>query len=136
MADWRTTLAVSVVIPLPLLFAFICLRIMDMSANLLSMGAIDFGIITDGAVVMVEAIFVALDRKARDMGMPTFNHISKMGIIRRAARDKARAVFFSKLIIITALLPIFALYIFPLIVETIYNKVLYGKDGKLDMRKI
>ncbi|WP_394811081.1 efflux RND transporter permease subunit, partial [Bacteroides xylanisolvens] len=45
---------VAVVIPLALLFAFICLRVMGMSANLLSMGAIDFGIIIDGAVVMVE----------------------------------------------------------------------------------
>lgn len=54
MADWRTTVVVAVVIPLALLFAFICLRIMGMSANLLSMGAIDFGIIIDGAVVMVE----------------------------------------------------------------------------------
>ena len=45
MADWRTTVIVAVVIPLALLFAFICLRVMGMSANLLSMGAIDFGII-------------------------------------------------------------------------------------------
>ena len=54
MADWRTTLIVSLVIPLALLFAFMCLKLKGMSANLLSMGAIDFGIIIDAAVVMVE----------------------------------------------------------------------------------
>ena len=104
MADWRTTVIVAVVIPLALLFAFICLRVMGMSANLLSMGAIDFGIIIDGAVVMVEGVFVALDKKAREVGMPAFNVMSKMGLI----RHKAKAVFFSKLIIITALIPIFS----------------------------
>ena len=108
MADWRTTVVVAVVIPLALLFAFICLRVMGMSANLLSMVAIDFGIIIDGAVVMVEGIFVALDRKAKEVGMPTFNLMSKMGLIRQTAKEKARAVFFSKLIIITALIPIFS----------------------------
>ncbi len=108
MADWRTTVVVAVVIPLALLFAFICLRVMGMSANLLSMGAIDFGTIIDGAVVMVEGIFVALDRKAKEVGMPTFNLMSKMGLIRQTAKEKARAVFFSKLIIITALIPIFS----------------------------
>ena len=102
MADWRTTVVVAVVIPLALLFAFICLRVMGMSANLLSMGAIDFGIIIDGAVVMVEGIFVALDRKAKEVGMPTFNLMSKMGLIRQTAK------VFSKLIIITALIPIFS----------------------------
>ena len=108
MADWRTTVIVAVVIPLALLFAFICLRAMGMSANLLSMGAIDFGIIIDGAVVMVEGVFVALDKKARQVGMPAFNVMSKMGLIRNTAKDKAKAVFFSKLIIITALIPIFS----------------------------
>lgn len=108
MADWRTTVVVSIIIPLALLFAFICLRAMGMSANLLSMGAIDFGIIIDGAVVMVEGLFVALDRKAREVGMPAFNVMSKMGIIRHTAKDRAKAVFFSKLIIITALVPIFS----------------------------
>ena len=108
MADWRTTVIVSIIIPLALLFAFICLRAMGMSANLLSMGAIDFGIIIDGAVVMVEGLFVALDRKAREVGMPAFNLMSKMGIIRHTAKDRAKAVFFSKLIIITALVPIFS----------------------------
>ena len=69
MADIRATIIVSLIIPLSLLFAFMCMRIKGMSANLISMGAIDFGIIIDGAVVMVEGIFVILDHKARQVGM-------------------------------------------------------------------
>ena len=56
MFNWRTTLIVSIIIPMSLLFAFICLHLMGMSANLLSLGAVDFGIIIDGAVVMVEGM--------------------------------------------------------------------------------
>ena len=108
MRDWRCTVIVASVIPLALLFAFICLHLNGMSANLLSMGAIDFGIIIDGAVVMVEALFVALSSQAREIGMEAFNKRSKTGMIRTTARGKAKSVFFSKLIIITALLPIFS----------------------------
>ena len=67
MFNWRTTLIVSIIIPLSLLFAFICLHFMGMSANLLSLGAIDFGIIIDGAVVMVEGLFVMLDQEAKNL---------------------------------------------------------------------
>ncbi|KAA5549565.1 efflux RND transporter permease subunit [Adhaeribacter rhizoryzae] len=108
MADWRTTVTISIVIPLALLFAFICLRLRGMSANLLSMGAIDFGIIVDGAVVMVEGIFVSLDHLAKRVGMEKFNRMSKLGLIRKTGTEMGKAVFFSKLIIITCLLPIFA----------------------------
>ncbi|MCW3466474.1 efflux RND transporter permease subunit [Chitinophaga nivalis] len=107
MADWRTTIIVSIVIPLALLFAFICLKLKGMSANLLSMGAIDFGIIIDGAVVMMEGIFVVLDRKAHETGMERFNKLSKMGMIRKACMENGKGIFFAKLIIITGLLPIF-----------------------------
>lgn len=108
MADWRTTINVAIVVPLSLLFAFICLYIKGMSANLISMGAIDIGIIIDGAVVMVEGLFVALDAHAKKVGINEFNKQLKFGLIRRVASDRARAVFFSKLIIITALIPIFS----------------------------
>src|SRR5215467_5396386 len=81
---------------------------MGMSANLLSLGAIDFGIIIDGAVVMVEGLFVLLDQKAREMGMERFNKLSKMGMIKKKGAELAKAIFFSKVIIITALLPIFS----------------------------
>lgn len=108
MADWRTTLTVSIVIPLALLFAFICLRLKGMNANLLSMGAIDFGIIVDGAVVMVEGIFVTLDAKAHRDGMAKFNKAAKMGLLRATGTEMGKAIFFSKAIIITCLIPIFA----------------------------
>ena len=108
MLDWRSTVIVSMIIPLALLFAFICMRIKGMTANLLSMGAIDFGIIIDGAVVMVEGLFVILDQKAHKVGMEKFNKLSKLGLIRNTGTEMGKAVFFSKLIIITALVPIFA----------------------------
>ncbi len=76
MADWRTTLIVSIVIPLSLLFAFLCLKLKGMSANLLSLGAVDFGIIIDGAVVMVEGLFVTLDHLAHKKGMQPFNRLA------------------------------------------------------------
>jgi cobalt-zinc-cadmium resistance protein CzcA len=108
MADWRTTLIVSIIIPLSLLFAFLCLKLKGMSANLLSLGAVDFGIIIDGAVVMVEGLFVALDHRAHTMGMPAFNKIAKGSMIKKTGTQMGKAIFFSKLIIITALMPIFA----------------------------
>lgn len=108
MADWRTTVIVSIIIPLSLLFAFFCLRLKGMSANLLSMGAVDFGIIIDGAVVMVEGIFVTLDHLSHKVGMEKFNKLSKMGLIKKTGAEMGKAVFFSKLIIITALMPIFS----------------------------
>ena len=108
MADWRTTLTVSIIIPLSLLFAFLCLKLKGMSANLLSLGAVDFGIIIDGAVVMVEGIFVTLDHIAHKKGMEAYNKLAKGQIIKKTGAEMGKAIFFSKLIIITALLPIFA----------------------------
>ncbi|WP_250631315.1 efflux RND transporter permease subunit [Rhodoflexus caldus] len=108
MADWRTTVIVAVVIPLSLLFAFFMLQLKGMSANLISLGAIDFGIIIDGAVVMVEGIFVALDHKAHQVGMQRFNRLAKLGLIKNTGIQMGKAIFFSKLIIISALLPIFS----------------------------
>jgi cobalt-zinc-cadmium resistance protein CzcA len=108
MFNWRTTLIVSIIIPLSLLFAFICLHLMGMSANLLSLGAVDFGIIIDGAVVMVEGLFVILDQKAREVGMERFNKMAKMGLIKKYGAQFGKTIFFAKLIIITGLMPIFA----------------------------
>ena len=108
MYDWRSTLIVSLIIPLSLLFAFMCLKIKGMSANLLSMGAIDFGIIIDGAVVMVEGLYVLLAHKAGQTGMERFNKLSKLGMVRKSGVELGKAVFFAKLIIITSLIPIFS----------------------------
>jgi cobalt-zinc-cadmium resistance protein CzcA len=108
MADWRTTLIVSIINPLALLFAFFCLQLKGMSANLLSLGAVDFGIIIDGAVVMVEGLFVALDHVAHKRGQQAYNKLAIGGVIKKTGTEMGKAIFFSKLIIITALLPIFS----------------------------
>lgn len=108
MADWRTTVVVAAIIPLSLLFAFLMLKLKGMSANLISLGAIDFGIIIDGAVVMVEGIFVTLDHSAHKTGMQKFNRLAKLGLIKNTGSQMGKAIFFSKLIIISALLPIFS----------------------------
>ncbi|GAA4766713.1 MULTISPECIES: efflux RND transporter permease subunit [Flavobacterium] len=108
MADWRTTLTVAIIIPLCLLFAFLCLKLKGMSANLLSLGAVDFGIIIDGAVVMVEGIFVTLDHLAHKKGMQAYNKLAIGSVIKKTGTEMGKAIFFSKLIIITALIPIFS----------------------------
>lgn len=107
MADWRTTFIVSIIIPLSLLFAFLCLKLAGMNANLLSLGAVDFGIIIDGAVVMVEGLFVMLDHKAHKYGKDKFNKMAKAGWIKQTGTGLGKAIFFSKVIIITSLIPIF-----------------------------
>ena len=108
LADWRTTVTVALVIPLALLFAFILMRLKGMSANLLSIGAIDFGIIIDGAVVMVEGLFVMLALWAEHEGMERFNKRAKLGHILRTGLEMGKSIVTSKLIIITAFIPIFS----------------------------
>lgn len=108
LLDWRATLIVALVIPLALLFAFICMRLKGMSANLLSIGAIDFGIIIDGAVVMVEGAFAFLAARQHEIGEEKFAAISKMGMIRTIAVEMGKPILFSQLIIITAMVPIFS----------------------------
>ena len=108
LLDWRTTVIVAIIIPLALLFAFICMRIKGMSANLLSIGAIDFGIIIDGAVVMVEGVFVYLAHKQLELGQAKFNRMAKMGMVKKISVEMGKPILYSKLIIITALIPIFA----------------------------
>lgn len=107
LVDWRTSLIVSAIIPLSLLFAFACLYLKGMNANLLSLGAVDFGIIIDGTVVMVEGLLVVLAHKAHEKGMGRFNKMSKLGLIRRKGTEMGQAIFTSKIIILVALLPIF-----------------------------
>ncbi len=105
--NWRTTLIVASVIPLAFLFAIILLRVQGLSANLISLGAVDFGLLLEGTMVIVEHVFVALDQKARSLGMQRFNRIGKSGIIRRNAKGVAKSILFAQLILIVALLPIF-----------------------------
>lgn len=108
MADWRTTIIVSIIVPLALMFAFLCLQLKGMTANLLSLGAVDFGIIIDGAVVMVEGLFVTLDHLRNKVGDEKFNKLAKAGLIKNNGAELGKAIFFSKLIIIIALMPIFS----------------------------
>src|SRR5580704_5014049 len=102
LGNVRGALIVSFTIPFALLSAAICLDLRHISANLLSLGALDFGMVVDGAVVMVENIVRHLNR--RD-GPPrtTFEHI------RAATLEVQRPVFYAIAIIITAYLPMFTL---------------------------
>ncbi len=108
LADWRASLIVSIIIPLALLFAFTCLKLLGMNVNLLSLGAVDFGIIIDGTVVVVEGLMVVLAEKAHEVGMERFNGLAKLSMIRRTGSSMGKAIFTSKIIILVALLPIFA----------------------------
>jgi len=102
LGNVRGALIVAITIPFSLLFAAICLDLKGIPANLLSLGALDFGMVVDGAVVMVENIVRHLHRK----GDGTMTPDEK---IRDAAHEVQRPVFFAILIIITAYLPIFTL---------------------------
>jgi len=98
----RTALIVAVTIPFALLFSFICLDWAHIPANLLSIGAIDFGMIVDGAVVMVENIF----REVAERHGKKFNLVD---VVRAAARDVERPIFYAIAVIIAAYLPIYVL---------------------------
>jgi heavy metal efflux system protein len=100
--DFRAGLIVATTIPLALLFAFVCLDIQNASANLLSIGAIDFGILVDGAVVMVENIFRQV---AARHGTP----LNVKEIIRDAAAQVDRPLFYAVAVIVVSFLPIYVL---------------------------
>ncbi len=100
--DFRAGLIVAITIPLALLFAFICLDAQHASANLLSIGAVDFGILVDGAVVMVENIFRQIaERKGTEFNIKE--------IIRDAAAEVDRPLFYSVAVIVVSFLPIYVL---------------------------
>ena len=98
----RTALIVAATIPFALLFSFICLDWRHIPANLLSIGAIDFGIIVDGAVVMVENIF-------RELATHSEDDYSVVAVIRNAAHDVERPIFYAIAVIIAGYLPIYVL---------------------------
>jgi cobalt-zinc-cadmium resistance protein CzcA len=100
--DFRAGLIVATTIPLALLFAFICLDLQNASANLLSIGAVDFGILVDGAVVMVENIFRQI---AARRGSP----LDVVEIIKEAAAEVDRPLFYSVAVIVAGFLPIYVL---------------------------
>jgi len=107
LRNWRAALIVASVIPLSLLFAFIVMDLRGVSANLISLGAVDFGIIIDSAVVLVEALMVRLAVAEVDKN-PTHTGLAwRMQTLKSTAIDMGHPILFSKAIIITAFLPIF-----------------------------
>ena len=100
LGNWRGALLVSITIPVSLLIAFILMHFTDIPANLLSLGAIDFGIIVDGAIVMLETIL----KKREDYPE---QYIEEKSIAQRA-KEVGRPILFSTIVIITAYLPLFA----------------------------
>jgi cobalt-zinc-cadmium resistance protein CzcA len=102
LGNARSALIVALTIPFALLFASICLDLRRIPANLLSLGALDFGMVVDGAVVMVENILRHVTRR---------DHVAQSipDRIRMAAHEVQRPVFYAIIIIITAYLPIFTL---------------------------
>ena len=98
----RAAVIVALTVPLSLLFAFIVLHAHDVAANLLSIGAIDFGIVIDGTVVMVENIF-------RELALRKWMHYELNEVILAAAKDVDRPIFYSVAVILAGYLPIYAL---------------------------
>ncbi|MFT3813096.1 MAG: CusA/CzcA family heavy metal efflux RND transporter [Acidovorax sp.] len=104
LSNLRASLAVVVIIPLALLATFMGLKVLGVPANLLSLGAMDFGIIVDGAVIVVENIMHRLAERGEDMDAR-----DRREVIIDAANEVGRPTLFSMLIIIAAHIPIFAL---------------------------
>jgi len=102
LGNSRGALIVALTIPFSLLFASICLDLNKIPANLLSLGALDFGMVVDGTVVIIENI-------VRHFSMASSAQKSPMEIIRDAVMEVLRPVFYARAIIIAAYLPIFTL---------------------------
>ncbi len=104
LGSFKAALLTALTVPLSLLFAFACMYFQGIPANLLSLGAIDFGIIVDGTLVMVEFIVRRLSRDAAAQQGPR-----AFEVVHEAALQVQRPVFFSMLILISAYLPLFLL---------------------------
>ncbi len=105
--NWRTTVIVASVIPLSFLFAIIMLRIQGLPANLISMGALDFGLLLEGTLVIVEIVFVAMEKRSLQLG-ERFTKTSKSGLIKKSAGSVASHIFFAQIILVVAMIPIFS----------------------------
>jgi heavy metal efflux system protein len=104
----KAALLTAITIPLSLLFAFICMHFNGVPANLLSLGALDFGIIVDGTLVMVEHILRNLSMR-QGMGEATSDQENIVDVIQTAALEVERPIFFSMVILTAAYLPLFTL---------------------------
>ena len=107
LGNWRGGLIVASTIPLSLLFAFILMNLFGVWANLMSLGAIDFGIIVDGAVIIVEGtVFLLSGRIVREKKM---NQLQRDEIAEKASSKMMNSAFFGQLIILIVFIPILAL---------------------------
>ena len=104
LRDWRAALLVSAVIPVAMLCGFSGMLLLGVSANLMSLGAIDFGLVVDGAVVMVENLV-----RRRDAHKGNRGRTELLPVYRAAAMEVARPVAFGVLIIVAVYLPVFTL---------------------------
>jgi cobalt-zinc-cadmium resistance protein CzcA len=102
LGHFRTSMIVALTVPIALLFTFAMMVLVGESANLISLGAIDFGIIVDSTLIMVESIFFQLTHKA-GRGLTVPMHIL------RAAREVGRPIFFATTIIVVAFIPLFTM---------------------------
>ncbi|SNT07180.1 cobalt-zinc-cadmium resistance protein CzcA [Noviherbaspirillum humi] len=107
LRNWRAALIVATVIPLSLLFAFIMLDARGIPANLISLGAVDFGIIIDGAVVLVEALMVRLAVRRFDEAHAETDAGWRMRTLKQTVVEMGHPILFAKAIIILAFIPIF-----------------------------
>ena len=107
LRNWYAALAVAVIIPLAMLFAFILLDHGGVSANLISLGAVDFGIIIDSAVVLIEALMVKLALAKADALPQHQTYGWRLHLIKQTCIEMGSPILFSKAIIILAFLPIF-----------------------------
>ncbi|QDZ26860.1 efflux RND transporter permease subunit [Noviherbaspirillum sp. UKPF54] len=107
LQNWRAALIVATVIPLSLLFAFIMLNAKGIPANLISLGAVDFGIIIDGAVVLVEALMVRLAAHQFNAAMASADMGWRMDTLKQTVAELGHPILFAKAIIIIAFIPIF-----------------------------
>ena len=105
--NWRATLIVASVVPLAFLFAMLMLSINGMPINLISLGALDFGLMLSGTMVIAEIIFATMVSKTEELGASKYRKIAKDGMIKRAASSVAGNIFFAQLILLVAFLPIF-----------------------------
>ncbi len=107
LGNWRGGLVVASTIPLSLLFAFIMMNIFGVWANLMSLGAIDFGIIVDGAVIIVESTVFLIYQRIKKTGALTANDRDKITL--KASSKMMNTAFFGQFIILIVFLPILAL---------------------------
>ncbi len=107
LGNWRGGLIVASTIPLSLLFAFILMNTFDVWANLMSLGAIDFGIIVDGAVIIVESTVFAISQRIAKR--QSIDHQEKDAIASSSAKKMMNSAFFGQFIILIVFLPILAL---------------------------